>query len=142
LCVAEVKFNFTTQKRGEIRQRPIKEAYTQLARAEKATHLRYFVYVIATLYVHTDDVPAAVANAHSKVPLPYDKEFTRNIPDHRSWMKQHHLFLRQLVIKEPVILPPIEAKRDASRAALSVAVIPFPDLKLAKKRFKLEEAQN
>jgi hypothetical protein len=139
-CVAEVKFNFTTQKRREIRKRLITEAHSQLSKANAAGNKRYCVYVIATLYVPTD-VNSAIADAHDKTRLPEYKKFSRGcIPDHHGWMKQHHLRPRQLVNQEPVILAPIDAKRDGSRAALSVAIIPFRDLERVKIAFEREQA--
>jgi hypothetical protein len=141
-CVAEVKFNFTTQTRSEIRKRLIKEAHSQLSNANEEGNKRYCVYVIATLYVPTD-VNAAIAEAHDETRLPKYKKFSHDcIPDHRSWMKQHHLRPRQLVNQEVVILAPMDAKRDGSRAALSVAVIPFLDLERVKIAFEGQQARN
>jgi hypothetical protein len=79
------------------------------------------------------DPKAAIANAHKQMKadgqLPRYKLFVQDtVPNHAIWMQQHGLLPEQLVVNKPIILEPVNARHDGSRAALSVAVIPFDDL--------------
>lgn len=137
-CVAEVKFNFTGQERDKIKERLIDQAYDKLDGISGAENSRFCIYAIATLYVEGAGA-AAVAAAHARHSLPPYKQFERNGgPNHPEWMVKHNLKSEQLVKPSPVILTPRNATQDGSRAAASVAVIPFSDLGRVKEAFERE----